>query len=398
LVTCLLVGCYLIYKRRSRRGVVGLSIFSLLYFGFYRRGCICPIGSPQNVVLGLVDPAYAVPVVVVFFFLLPLVFALFAGRVFCGTVCPHGALQDVLLIKPVRLPLWLEQGLSVIPYLYLGAGIYFAYTGAAFIICRYDPFVPFFRLSGGLVMLLLGAGLAVASMFIGRPYCRFFCPYGALLRLAALVSKWRVRITPDFCSTCRLCADACPFGAIREPLPDPVAPDELAGARRAFGVSLLLLPLLVAGGAIMGHGIAGPAAVVHPTVALAERYLDPNKPAPPRVATPESLALQRAEQERESLLIEAVRIKRRFDTAGWWFGGWVGLVIGVRLVSLTLRPRRAEFEADRGACFACARCYLSCPNERVRLGLMSSGELSGYAERPAGTEAAELARNSRGRA
>jgi ferredoxin len=57
------------------------------------------------------------------------------------------------------------------------------------------------------------------------------------------------------------------------------------------------------------------------------------------------------------------------------FGGWTGLVIGVKLVSLSLRTTRTDFEPDRGACFACARCFRSCPQELVRIGQMPASEL-----------------------
>src|SRR5208282_3030764 len=134
------LATWLVYKKRSRQGLLALSISSLLYFGFWRKGCVCAIGSLQNVALGLCDRGYAVPVGVTAFFVLPLVFAMFGGRTFCAAVCPHGALQDLVLLKPVKLPPWLEQALSVLPYIYLGAGVLFAATGSAFIICQYDPF------------------------------------------------------------------------------------------------------------------------------------------------------------------------------------------------------------------------------------------------------------------
>ncbi|HWI58565.1 MAG TPA: hypothetical protein VNZ22_15170, partial [Bacillota bacterium] len=86
---CLTVASWLIYKKRSRKGLIGLSLFSLLYFGFWRKGCVCAIGSVQNVSLALFDHTYAVPLGVLAFFLLPLGFALFAGRSFCAAVCPH---------------------------------------------------------------------------------------------------------------------------------------------------------------------------------------------------------------------------------------------------------------------------------------------------------------------
>src|SRR6185369_13478072 len=127
---------------------------------------------------------------------LPLVTALFFGRTFCAAACPHGALQDLILLKAVQVPAWLERGLGVIPFVYLGLAVLFAATGSAFIICQYDPFIPIFRLSGSTTALAIGAGLLATGVFVGRPYCRFLCPYGALLKIAASVSKWRVRITP----------------------------------------------------------------------------------------------------------------------------------------------------------------------------------------------------------
>src|SRR5262245_2817481 len=44
LFACLGAALWLIYKQRSRRGLFWLSIFSLAYFGFWRKGCICAIG------------------------------------------------------------------------------------------------------------------------------------------------------------------------------------------------------------------------------------------------------------------------------------------------------------------------------------------------------------------
>ena len=55
LAGCLALAAYLVLRRRSRRGVYLLTVASLLYFGFYRHGCICPVGSIQNVALAVAD-------------------------------------------------------------------------------------------------------------------------------------------------------------------------------------------------------------------------------------------------------------------------------------------------------------------------------------------------------
>jgi NosR/NirI family transcriptional regulator, nitrous oxide reductase regulator len=221
------LGAYLVLWRRSRAGVMALSIAAIAYFGFYRKGCTCPIGSIQNVTLSLVDPHYLISYGVLAFFLLPLVAAFVVGRAFCGGVCPLGAVQDLVLLKPRSVPEKIERWLRWLPFVYLAVAIFFAgwgipYVGTSgklmagrrFLICEWDPFISLFRVSGSFRMLSLGAVFIVVGMFYGRPYCRWFCPYGALLSLASRFSWKNVRITPDKELDCGLCQDACPFGAI----------------------------------------------------------------------------------------------------------------------------------------------------------------------------------------
>jgi len=364
-----------VYLKRSRKAVVGLSIFSLLYFGFYREGCVCAIGSVQNVALAVFGSGYALPIGVGVFFAAPLLVALFAGRTFCAGVCPHGALQDLVLVKPVRVPRWLESGLAVVPFLYLGAGITFAATGASFLICRFDPFVPIFRMSGSAGMLLTGGVLLALGMFVGRPYCRFLCPYGALLKVASALSRWRVRVTPDVCTQCRLCPDACPYGIIREPDAGLVRPREVATARRRVILALVMSPVLVLVGAGAGWVFGGAAARLHPTVALVEDYgivLERGMPEAPGQA--ERVAHERVERQARELLPRAEDLRGRFRKAGLWFGIWCGVALAVKWVSLGMARRREDFEPDRTACVACARCFESCPQERIRRGWVMAPE------------------------
>ncbi|MHC5076355.1 MAG: 4Fe-4S binding protein [Planctomycetota bacterium] len=109
LAGALLLSSYLTLKKRSRRGIFILMIFSLLYFGFWREGCVCPIGAIQNFILSIFDNSYALSVSVLAFFILPLVFTLFFGRTFCSAVCPLGAIQDLVLLRPVQVAPWLGR-------------------------------------------------------------------------------------------------------------------------------------------------------------------------------------------------------------------------------------------------------------------------------------------------
>jgi NosR/NirI family nitrous oxide reductase transcriptional regulator len=364
LVAALFLASYLVLRRRSRHAVFALMLATLFYFGFWRAGCLCPVGAIQNVVLTAFDSTYAIPLTAAAFFVIPLVFTLFCGRVFCGAVCPLGAIQDAVLIHPIAVPRWLESGLRLLAYTYLGAAVLFAALGSAFLICRYDPFVGFFRLSGNWNILILGVSLLVIGLFVGRPYCRFLCPYGVILRRLSRLSKRRVTITPTECIKCRLCEDACPFGAIREPTED-WPEGEYKIAKRRLVLFLVLLPVLVAAGTWGGYLLKERLARMHPRVRTAERvFLEETG----QVAgtTDASDAFRTTGQTSQSLYAEATAIRHQFAFGSALLGGFIGLVAGGKLIALSVRRRRTEYEADPASCFACGRCYQHCPKEHER--------------------------------
>lgn len=365
LVVFLAVASWLALKRRSRRGLVVLSIAAVIYFGFYRVGCVCAIGSIQNVALALADATYAIPLFVLAFFLLPIAFTLFFGRTFCAAVCPHGALQDLVHIKTLHLPRWLNASLGLIPFLYLGLAVFFAAAGASFIICRYDPFIGFFRFDGTAWLLIFGGVLLLIGTVVARPYCRFLCPLGAIFRLVSPFAKRHVKIYPDKCINCRLCEDSCPVDAI-EPS-DPPRPMEPPPARGPVLAMLGLTVLLIVAGAWAFAEASPTLARVHPTIKLAERI---EQAESGEVALAESSlesdtvkAFRAQGRQSSQLYKEARTVRARFRSGAWWFGGFVGLVIGGKLVQSVGRRRRDVYEVDRAACVACGRCFEYCPRD-----------------------------------
>jgi NosR/NirI family nitrous oxide reductase transcriptional regulator len=364
LFLALVFSSYLVLKKRSRKAIFALTVFCLIYFGFWRMGCICPIGAIQNVTLSFSDPGYAVPIVVLIFFLLPVLFTLFFGRTFCASVCPLGAIQEMVLLKPISIPQWLESSLRLLAYVYLGAAVLFAATGSAFIICRYDPFVSFFRLSGNFNILIFGACFLILGIFIGRPYCRFLCPYGIIFRHTSRISKWRVTITPDDCIECRLCEEACPFGAIRKPT-EQWSKEYYIKSKRRIAFLIALLPVLVFFGGWAGFGIKNTMSRMHPTVRLAER-VRLEETGKVQGTTDASDAFRATGTETAELYEDASNIRAGFGIGGWIFGGFVGLVIVLKLIKDSVWRRRTDYEADRASCFACGRCFKYCPREHLR--------------------------------
>ena len=368
LVIALSIASYMAIVSRSRKGLFVLAVASLLWFGFVRGGCICAIGAVQNVTLGMFDSSYAIPWTVIAIFVLPLVFTLFFGRTFCAAVCPLGAIQEVVAIRPVRVPSWLDHSLGLVPYIYLGLAILYAATGTAFIICRYDPFVAMFRMSGNINMLIFGGSILLLGVFIGRPYCRYLCPYGAILGVLSKGSKWHGRIAPETCIQCHLCENSCPYGAIATPT-RPIPKTERVKARGRLAKSLLSVPVLILCGVLVGMLLGTPLSKLDTDVRLAERIIQEDA-GEVEGMTDASEAFRNTGQSTSLLIEHAVDRRERFGWLGMVLGGWVGLVIGVKLVMLAVRRRRVDYEPDRARCVSCARCYWYCPGEHVRQGLV----------------------------
>jgi polyferredoxin len=145
---------------------------------------------------------------------------------FCSWLCPVGTLSEYLwrlgrdtFKKNWRIPASLDIALRAVRYVILGLFVY-AIAGMSVAAIRAfleGPYgliadvklLNFFRYltTGGALTLLV---LIVASLFVQNFWCRYLCPYGALLGLFSMASPLRIRRNAVLCIDCGKCARECP--------------------------------------------------------------------------------------------------------------------------------------------------------------------------------------------
>lgn len=347
------------YRKRYRAVMISVSLVSVLYFGFFRSGCVCSVGSIQNVILATVDSGYHLPLYVLLLFLLPILFALLFGRVYCSGVCPLGALQELINVRNFRLSRSVSVTLSMIPWVYLAFTILYAATRSQFLICRLDPFIGIFRLGGDVGVMTFGIVLLVMSIFIGRPFCQFLCPYGALLSVFSSLSWKKLEITDKGCINCALCGVSCPVDAIRAPQSSRTKEERSIGVKRII-LFAFLLPALTFTGAMLVGSQSDVLSLAHKDVHLYELLLrqeaNPELEEPLEVETFHALG---GDMEELKEKVDAVRSD--YMVYAHLAGALIGFVIGFKLLKLSLKRSRKTFEISMARCTMCGKCFNYCP-------------------------------------
>ncbi|MEM5774010.1 MAG: 4Fe-4S binding protein [Anaerolineaceae bacterium] len=150
--------------------------------------------------------------------------ALLFGPVFCGWVCPLGTIQEWIggigrkLFKRRRynrfIPAKYDRWLRYTRYLVLVWVLYMTAVTGKLVFSDVDPYFALFNFwsseaaVGGLIVL---AAILISSLFIERPWCKYACPYGAVLGLSNLVRVFSIRRNPSTCKLDSVCDLTCPM-------------------------------------------------------------------------------------------------------------------------------------------------------------------------------------------
>jgi polyferredoxin len=147
-------------------------------------------------------------------------------KAFCGWICPVGTVSEYLwkigqrlFGRNFRIPRWIDLPLRALKYILLGFFFYAVTTMSAAAIADFvaSPYglvvdvrmLNFFRFVGITTAYVL-AVLVLASLLVQNFWCRYLCPYGALMGLISIFSPVRITRNESACIDCAKCAKACP--------------------------------------------------------------------------------------------------------------------------------------------------------------------------------------------
>lgn len=186
----------------------------------------CPFGGVATTYQFLATGTFVKKIHESSFILMIIIFitAFAFGPLFCGWVCPLGSLQEWIgkIGKKIfrsrynnLVPRKVDGFLRYLRYIMLAWVVYMvAVTGQITVFENIDPYYALFNFwtseiaVGGIISLVI---VMLASLLVERPWCKYACPYGAVLGLTNLFSIFRVRRNANSCISCKACDKACPM-------------------------------------------------------------------------------------------------------------------------------------------------------------------------------------------
>jgi polyferredoxin len=177
-----------------------------------------PMGTVKDaiVLLGLRGVIFPPRLIAFGIFLLMVILA---NKFICSWGCQLGTLQDLIfrfnrdskdrngLFGQTKIPFTISNSIRVLLFLVL---IFVAFIWAVDIIEPIDPFKIFKPQVIGVAGGLFIGFVLVVSLFVYRPWCHFFCPFGLVGWIAEKISLSKIKVDYDKCISCQACSKACP--------------------------------------------------------------------------------------------------------------------------------------------------------------------------------------------
>ncbi len=165
---------------------------------------ICSLGTSNFFILGGV-----------------LVMTLLLRRAFCGYMCPIGAISEWVHalarrtgIASLHVPDRLDRLLAPLKYAVLAAILFFTWRAGELLFRACDPCYALISRHGTDITIwayVAAGAILLVSLVIVLPFCRWLCPFAAVLHLFSRFGLARIKRDSATCTSCRQCAKACPM-------------------------------------------------------------------------------------------------------------------------------------------------------------------------------------------
>lgn len=210
---------------------LGFKIYTLIFIGWYSLAQLSVVNIltfTNSLISGFSWSSFLIdPMLFILWSFVAVSLLLWGRGVFCGWLCPFGALQDLvnqiarkLKVKQIEVPFGLHERLWAIKYIILLAlfAISLHSLGTAEHYAEVEPFKTAItlRFQRDWAFVLYALGLVAISAFNHKFYCRYLCPLGAGLAIPSRLRlfDWLKRHRGSCGTPCQICANECEVGAI----------------------------------------------------------------------------------------------------------------------------------------------------------------------------------------
>ena len=195
-----------------------IYVAAVVIFGIALGSDPSPMGTVKDAIVLFGSKRVIFPPRLIAFFIFLLMVVL-ANKFICSWGCQIGTLQDLIfrlnrdskdrkaLLGQIKIPFIISNSIRIIFFVALTV---VAFLWAFDIVEPVDPFRIFkpqvIGIAGGIFLGLI----LISSLFVYRPWCHFFCPFGLVGWLAEKTSIFKIKVDYNKCISCQACSKACP--------------------------------------------------------------------------------------------------------------------------------------------------------------------------------------------
>jgi NosR/NirI family nitrous oxide reductase transcriptional regulator len=243
IVTIFLLFIFVVFFTLARTGRVGsiekIKKFQVLYFilvlsifGFYLNGQLSIVNVLTVAQFFKGDIEFTLfltePIIFILWFSVVILVLIYGRGIYCGWLCPFGALTELIYragqalgVKTINIPEAIDNKLIYVKHLVFLAIVFssiFISNQWGLQISEIEPFKYTFAIapwSQSLINFFWWAVIILMSLFLLKPFCRYFCPLGVFFILSGYFSCFHLPRV-HMCQRCSICYKDCDYNAIKK--------------------------------------------------------------------------------------------------------------------------------------------------------------------------------------